>query len=470
LLVKTLCIRVSAKVDDIILYCIAIVFLYCILKTKISGEFDNQRKILEEIRRDMENSVKRQKIRHNENQTTATSQAMNKAIRTYDSKECQTDEKANEYSKECQTGRNENADSKCQTNKNYKFESKQCQTDEKAKTDSKQCQTGGNENFDSKQCQTDEKVKKDSKQCQTRSNENADSKQSFVSKHRQTDKNESNDMKQCKTAENVESKQCKIEEIEYTEIKDCQTNSVKRRKITHNENQTTATIESKEYQTDKEESFVSEQRQTDKNESDETKQCKTDENVESKQYKTEEIEFTELRNCQTNEDLRTEYSICTSPNPGNQSEMSQNLERCIPDKNQEKGQKLFLNIIQPPKSMKFLHETIMSDLFSKGLEVIQDPNAPCLVTVANTSRVRADISRDLKKAKDTSSKEYIVLVLTPLRDIPESVTSLRKILSSWPENVSCMVHFIVDVNLEHIHQCDHNTKEHLSLISYLSDL
>ena len=60
-----------------------------------------------------------------------------------------------------------------------------------------------------------------------------------------------------------------------------------------------------------------------------------------------------------------------------------------------------MNIIDPPPSLKAIHETFLHYISSKGLEVKQDPNAPCLVTVVNNnmSRLLSDINRDLNRAK-----------------------------------------------------------------------
>ena len=48
--------------------------------------------------------------------------------------------------------------------------------------------------------------------------------------------------------------------------------------------------------------------------------------------------------------------------------------------------------------MRTIHKTILNKLNS-DVEVKQDTGAPCLVTVANMSRLLADIERDLEKAR-----------------------------------------------------------------------
>ena len=58
-----------------------------------------------------------------------------------------------------------------------------------------------------------------------------------------------------------------------------------------------------------------------------------------------------------------------------------------------------VTILPPPSKINTIHKAILAKLQDSGVKLEDSDNGPCIVTVVNSSRLQADMERDLREAR-----------------------------------------------------------------------
>ena len=122
-------------------------------------------------------------------------------------------------------------------------------------------------------------------------------------------------------------------------------------------------------------------------------------------------------------DERQERIFSLSGELARKTEEIEILEReieAIPEEPTSEHQQLFVNIVEPPRQVTNLHDTVVESIFfvkdkfnthppsisglytvaeTKGFSLCKSEEGPALVTIVNSSRIISDITRDLGRIK-----------------------------------------------------------------------
>ena len=142
----------------------------------------------------------------------------------------------------------------------------------------------------------------------------------------------------------------------------------------------------------------------------------------------------------------------------------------------------------PPERAKGVHGLVIARLqqlmAEEGIQMRNGDQGPCLLTVINSSRIEADISRDTKifqgssvkqrknRCKlifsDLGSTEQIIMILMPVMEVPSNHFSQLRSLDGKMARFRLVLEMYVDTNNRALFNCDHNSKQLKKIVEYFS--
>ena len=127
-------------------------------------------------------------------------------------------------------------------------------------------------------------------------------------------------------------------------------------------------------------------------------------------------------------------------------------------------------------------ERLNSLLHTAGVALRSCDLGPCLVTVVNSSRIQADITRDTrvltgdqeglpwcwKLVAGLDNRSVIVVVLIPYREVPDRFTSQERSMMGQVPGCKLLLEMFVDTNNKVFFNCDHNNNQLQRIVEYFA--
>ena len=121
-------------------------------------------------------------------------------------------------------------------------------------------------------------------------------------------------------------------------------------------------------------------------------------------------------------------------------------------------------------------------LDNTGLTLRSGDSGPCLVTVVNSSRIQADITRDTRVLTGDQSvlhglsnnvaglenRAMVLVVLIPFREVPDRFTSQERSMMGQVPGCQLLLEMFVDTNNTVFFHCDHNNTQLKRIVEYFA--